>query len=217
MLCHMSVIVHPFFEPSTGCYSFIVTNPESRCCAIVDPLLGVNGHGVAEDTCTADLMIDWVRAHDFVVRWILETDVRADVPSAGGYLKSHLLCAQFAAGNGCADASAYDKVLVDGDALCLDHACGRVLSTPSHTPAGVSYQFGNAVLVGDAFTPGTSTPSGGQCQAMRRLLQLADDTRLYHRRDPNGIEQSGANRHRKFVTRVGEQRALHMASLSQTG
>ena len=206
--------MHPFLEPSTGCYGFVVTNPESRCCAIVDPPLGINAQGAAQDTATADLIIDWVRAHDFVVRWILETDVRADAPSAGGYMKSHLLCAQFAAGSGCSDASAYDKVLADGDTLCLDHACGRVISTPSHTPAGVSYQFGNAVLVGDAFAAGGPA---GQSLAVQRLLQLPDDTRLYLRRDPCGMNQSGANQPRKFVTRVAQQRPQHMASLSQTG
>ncbi len=210
----MSVVVHPFFEASSGSYSFIVSNPESGCCAIIDAALGMNEQGEVINTHTADLMLDWVDAHGFVVRWILETHVHADRPSACGYLKSHLLCAQTAIGAGSVDVSGYDKLLADGDTICLDHACGRVLATPGHTPGCVSYQFGNAVFIGDTlFMPDAGTARcdfpGGCPQrlyhSIQRILSLPEQTRLYVCHD-----YGGTGRRYRFVTTVAEERAYNV-------
>jgi len=209
----MSVIVLPFFESSSGSYSFIVANPESKCCAFIDAALGVTGNverGHSLNTHCADLMMDWVSAHDYVVRWILDTHVHADRPSAAGYLKSRLLCAQTAIGANTPDVTGYDKLLVEGDKLCLDHACGRVLATPGHTPGCVSYQFDDAVFVGDTlFMPDSGTARcdfPGGCprqlyQSIQRLLSLPDETRLYVCHDYGGDE-----RRNRYVTTVDEER-----------
>jgi glyoxylase-like metal-dependent hydrolase (beta-lactamase superfamily II) len=208
----MSVIVLPFFESSSGSYSFVVANPESKCCAFIDAALGmaegaVDGHSL--NTHCADLMLDWVAAHDYVVRWILDTHVHADRPSAAGYLKSRLLCAQTAIGADMPGISGYDRLLVEGDKLCLDHACGRVLATPGHTPGCVSYQFDDAVFVGDTlFIPDAGTARcdfPGGCprrlyRSIQRLLSLPDETRLYVCHD-----YGGERRHR-YVTSVGEEK-----------
>ena len=210
----MSIIVHPFFEASSGSYSFVVANPESATCAIIDPALGVDESGQAVNTHTADLMLDWVYAHKFVVRWILETHVHADRPSAAGYLKSHLLCAKTAIGSGTPEVSGYDKLLADGDKICLGHACGRVLATPGHTPGCVSYQFDGAVFVGDTlFIPDAGTARcdfPGACavrlyQSINKILSLPSDTRLFVCHDYG----AGGRRHR-FVTTVAEEKAQNI-------
>ncbi len=209
----MSLTVHPFFEAASGSYSFIVANPESAICAIIDPALGL-GDDQSIDTNCADLMLDWVQAQRFTVRWILETHVHADRPSAAGYLKQHLLCAQTVIGADTPDVSGFDRLVSDGDKLCLGHACARVLATPGHTPGCVSYQFDDFVFVGDTlFMPDTGTarcdfPGGCPVRlygSIQKLLALPDETRLYVCHD-----YGGEGRRHRFVTTVGEEKAQNV-------
>ena len=209
----MSMTVHPFFEPSSGSYSFIVANPESAICAVVDAPLGLDEDG-ALNTDTADLMLDWIDAQRYTVRWILETHVHADRPSASGYLKQHLLCAQTVIGAATPDVSGYDRLVDDGDKLCLGHGCARVLATPGHTPGCVSYQFDDFVFVGDTlFMPDTGTARcdfPGGCpvrlyRSIQKLLALPDETRLYVCHD-----YGGDGRRHRFVTTVAEEKAQNV-------
>lgn len=214
----MSVTIHPFFEASSGSFSFIVANPDSKTCAIVDAALGItatdeSGHPVLNTDC-ADQIVDWIEAHKFVARWILETHVHADRPSASGYLKSRLLCAQTAIGAATPDVSGYDKLLHEGDKICLGHSCGRVMETPGHTPGCVSYQFDDAVFVGDTlFMPDSGTarcdfPGGNPevlYESIQRILALPDDTRLYVCHD-YGHSAQGEPRRSRFVTTVAEEK-----------
>ena len=203
--------IHPFFESSSGSYSFIVANVQAQCCAIIDPALGVSSSedGAEVNTDCADLMLDWVDAHGFVVRWILDTHIHADRPSAAGYLKSKLLCAKTGIGHNMPNVEGYDVMLKEGDKICLGRSCGRVLETPGHTPGCVSYQFENAVFVGDTlFMPDTGTarcdfPGGSAARlykSIHRLLSLPGDTRLYVCHD-----YGGNGRRNRFVTTVAEE------------
>ncbi len=218
----MSVTIHPFFEATSGSYSFIVANADSKTCAIVDAALGISAEAEQGEprlnTDCADLMIDWVQAHDFVARWILETHVHADRPSASGYLKSKLLCAQTAIGADTPDVSGYDKLLNEGDKICLGHSCGRVLATPGHTPGCISYQFEDAVFVGDTlFMPDSGTarcdfPGGNPetlYNSIQRILALPDTTRLYVCHD-YGHSANGEPRRSRFVTTVAEERQANI-------
>ncbi len=220
----MTITVHPFYESSTGSYSYVVANAGSGCCAIIDAALGVSecdGGAARFDTHTADLMWDWIHAHGFTLRYLLETHVHADRPTASGYLKSRAMCAQTVIGAGTprlmsggartACAPGYDRLVNDGDKLCLDRACLRVISTPGHTPGCVSYQCDNFVFVGDTlFMPDAGTARcdfPGGCAttlygSIQKLLALPDETRLFmcHDYQPDG-------RRPRFVTTVAEQRA----------
>ena len=210
----MSLMVNPFFEASTGSFCYIVANPESRCCAIIDAPLGVVCGDTVVNTHTADAMLDWIHAHEFVARWILETHVHADRPSAAGYLKSHLLCAKTAIGDGVPNLQGYDQLLGDGEKICLGHTHGRVIATPGHTPGCVSYQFDNAVFVGDTlFMPDTGTarcdfPGGSPIllyKSIEKLLSLPDCTRLYVCHD-----YPGDRRRNRCVTTVAEQKLANI-------
>ena len=209
--------IHPFLEPSSGSFGFIVADPRSGVCAVIDPPLGLDDPGDAEagrepvlNTDCADSMLDWIDAHGFTARWILDTHVHADRPSATSYLKSKLLCAKTGIGAATPDIAGYDMLLTEGDKLCLGHSCGRVLETPGHTPGCVSYQFEDAVFVGDTlFMPDTGTARcdfpGGCARrlyaSIQRLLALDPDTRLYVCHD-----YGGSGRRHKFVTTVAEER-----------
>ncbi len=214
----MALTIHPFFESTSGSYSFVVANPESGTCAVIDAALGINEGEQGLNTDLAELIVDWVKAHGFVVRWILETHVHADRPSAAGYLKSRFLCAQTAIGANTPDVSGYDVLLSEGDKICLDHACGRVMETPGHTPGCVSYQFDDAVFIGDTlFMPDSGTARcdfpGGNPQVLyasiQRLLSLPGETRLYVCHD-YGKGLGGKHRRNRFVTTVAEERSQNI-------
>ena len=104
----------------------------------------------------------------------------------------------------------FDRLLEDGDRLSIGHASGRVLATPGHTPACVSYQFENLVFVGDTlFMPDFGSARcdfpGGDAQqlyrSIQRILSLPDATRLFmcHDYGPNGRACS-------YLTTVGDER-----------
>ena len=204
----MSLCVHPFLEASSGSYGFIVANPESKTAAIIDAPLGVTESEEINTDC-ADQMVDWVNAHDLTVRYLLDTHVHADRPSGTAYLKTHFLCAQTAIGSGTPDVCGYERLLDDGEKLCLGHACGRVMATPGHTPGCVSYLFDGFLFVGDTlFMPDIGTarcdfPGGDAAvlyNSIEKILALPEDTKIYMCHDyPDG-------RRSRFVTTVGEEK-----------
>ena len=209
----MRLTVHPFFESSSGSLSFIVACPESELCAVIDPALGVDDQGNLNTDC-ADLMLDWIKAQHYTARWILETHVHADRPSAAAYLKQHLLCAQTAIGADSPDVTGYDQLLRHDDKICLGHACGRVIATPGHTPGCVSYHFDDFVFVGDTlFMPDTGTARcdfPGGCahrlyQSIQQILSLPEETRLYVCHD-----YGGDGRRHRYVTTVAEEKAQNI-------
>lgn len=205
----MSICIHPFSEPSSGSYGFIVVNPESSTAAIIDAPLGVNEQWEVNTDC-ADQMIDWIESHHVTVRFLLDTHVHADRPSATAYLKSHFLCATSGIGRGIPDLVGYDRLFNDGDKICLGHACGRVIATPGHTPGCVSYLFDQYVFVGDTlFMPDVGTARcdfpGGNAdvlyESIGKILALPDETRIFMCHDyPQG-------RRSRFVTTVAEEKA----------
>ncbi len=193
----MSLLAHPFFEPSAGSYSFIVSNPESRCCAIIDPVLGDSTNGQC-DSHNLDLMLDWVHAHEFHVRWILDTG-SARQASGCAYLKNQLLCAQTGSGASRALAQGYDRPLSVGDTLCLDHACGRVVCLVSAASGQVAYQFGDMLFVGQVL----SADDEPVAPTLNALSQFTPHTRVYL-----GHQALLGGARGRFVTTVGALTSL---------
>ena len=208
----MSLCIHPFLETSSGSYGFVVANLESQTAAIIDPPLGVDGQSQVNTHC-ADQIVDWVHAHDLTVRFLLDTHIHADRPSATGYLKSRFLCAQSCIGAGTDEVSGYDRLLENDEKLCLGHACGRVMATPGHTRGCVSFVFDDHIFVGDTlFMPDIGTARcdfpGGDARSLynsiRKILSLSDRSRIYMCHDyPDG-------RRSRFVTTVGEEKSKNI-------
>ncbi len=212
MIYTMSLCVHPFFEASSGSYGFVVANPESQTAAIIDAPLGVSDLEEINTHC-ADQMIDWIESHELTVRFLLDTHVHADRPSATAYLKTKFLCAQTAIGAGTPDVGGYDRLLDDDEKLCLGHACGRVLATPGHTPGCVSYLFDSYLFVGDTmFMPDIGTARcdfpGGDAETLyasiSKILSLSGTTKIFMCHDyPDG-------RRSRFVTTVAEEKGKNI-------
>ena len=219
----MSLMVTPFFDPGTSSYTYVVVEPCSRTCAVIDPVLDYDPATRTTSTARADEIVSFVKANDLIVEWLLETHVHADHLSAASYLKSRFVCAQSGIGAGIREVRSlidpgardpeqcFDRLFEDGDRINLGHACGRVLATPGHTPACISYRFEDLMFVGDAlfmpdFGSGRCDFPGGDARllytSVQRLLSLPDRTRLFtgHDYGPNGRPVA-------YLSTVAEQRA----------
>ena len=232
----MSVLVHPFFHVDTHSFTYVVVEPHSRRAAIIDPVLDYDASIGMASTASADGLLEFVSANDLIVRCILETRVHADHLTAARYLKRHLLCAQTAIStkvllvqeqiarryelNIAADGSQFDRLLEDGDHVCLGPACGRVLLTPGHTPACATFIFDDKAFVGDTLfmrdigSARCDFP-GGCSRLLRksidRIFSLPERTKLFtcHEYGSNG-------RDIRYLTTVEEERAtnVHFAQSS---
>ncbi|HRL95216.1 MAG TPA: MBL fold metallo-hydrolase [Pseudomonas sp.] len=221
--------VEVFFDPATFTYSYVVTDPTSKRCAIIDSVLDYDPAAGRTSYASADRLIAYVREQHLHVDWLLETHVHADHLSAAPYLKREL-GGQLAIGENitvvqntfgklfnagtefATDGRQFDHLFKDGDTFQIGSLEARAIHTPGHTPACMTYLIGDAGFVGDTlFMPDYGTarcdfPGGDACtlfQSIHRLFSLPDDTRLFMCHD---YKAPGRDDFR-FQTTVAEQRA----------
>jgi len=198
-------IVQHFFDEPTNTFSYIVQDPDSQSCAILDSVLDFDYAAGSTDVRSADEIIQYVKDNDLNVEWILETHVHADHLSAAPYLQEQLggktgiganitvvqdvFGKAFNAGTEFArDGSQFDRLFEEGDTFAIGNLEGRVLHTPGHTPACLTYVIGDAGFVGDTlFMPDFGTARcdfpGGDArtlfQSIQKVLALPPETRLF--------------------------------------
>jgi glyoxylase-like metal-dependent hydrolase (beta-lactamase superfamily II) len=198
-------LIRSFFDPQTFTVSHVVRDPGSKACAIIDSVLDYDAASGATMTRSARALIDYVRAENLEVCWLLETHAHADHLSAAPLLQTQL-GGQLAIGQDIIrvqevfgkifnagtefqrDGSQFDRLFADGDCFMIGGLQATVLHVPGHTPACLAYVIGDAVFAGDTlFMPDYGTARcdfpGGDARALyrsiRRLLQLADETRVF--------------------------------------
>ncbi|MBI44164.1 MBL fold metallo-hydrolase [Marinobacter lutaoensis] len=220
--------VQHFFDEPTNTFSYVVRDPDSQSCAIVDSVLDFDYAAGRTDVRSADEIIRYVRDNGLSVEWILETHVHADHLSAAPYLHeqlggrtgigAHIVDVQeifgkaFNAGTEFArDGSQFDRLFREGDTFRIGNLEGRVLHTPGHTPACLTYVIGDAAFVGDTlFMPDYGTARcdfpGGDARTLyrsiRKVLSLPPETRLFMCHD---YKAPGRDEY-LFETTVAEQR-----------
>jgi glyoxylase-like metal-dependent hydrolase (beta-lactamase superfamily II) len=226
----MSVEGH--FDPATYTISYIVADRSTNIAAIVDSVLDYDPKSGRTSTRSADALIARVRELGLTVQWHLETHVHADHLSGAAYLREHLggklaigdqirtvqkvFGGLFNVGESFArDGSQFDHLFHDGDEFEIGSLKGKVLHTPGHTPACLTYvitdDVDTAAFVGDTlFMPDYGTARcdfpGGDARTLfrsvNRVLSLPPETKLYMCHDymPNGREL-------RYVTTVAEERA----------
>jgi glyoxylase-like metal-dependent hydrolase (beta-lactamase superfamily II) len=208
--------VTTFFDEPTNTLSYVVKDPASRACAVVDSVMDLDYPSGTITFGGADQIIAFVRDNSLELEWILETHVHADHLSAAPYIReqlggkiaigTHIAVVQetfasvFNAGPGFRrDGSQFDVLLSDGDAIDIGTMKGCALHTPGHTPACMTYLLGDAAFVGDTlFMPDGGTARadfpGGDAhvlfQSIQRILSLPGQTRIFvcHDYFPNGRE-----------------------------
>lgn len=197
--------IKTFFDPETFTASHLVIDPDTLSCAIIDSVLDFDPAAGRTSSQNADDIIRYVTDRGLSVEWILETHAHADHLTAASYLKArlggrigigeHIRDVQQAFGKvfneGAAfarDGSQFDRQFVDGEVFNVGRLEVRVMHTPGHTPACVTFVVGDAAFVGDTlFMPDYGTARadfpGGDAhvlfRSIRKVLSLAPETRLF--------------------------------------
>jgi glyoxylase-like metal-dependent hydrolase (beta-lactamase superfamily II) len=202
-----------FYDKPTGSIQYIVADPATGRCAIIDPVLDFDEKSGATSTRNADALLDFVDRNGLAVEWVLDTHPHADHFSAAHYL-SKKSGAPTAIGARItevqklwkviynwpdfpADGSQWDRLFSEGETFAIGNIPAKVLFSPGHTLASISYVIGDAAFVHDTiFMPDSGTARadfpGGSAErlwhSIQEILTLPDETRLFTGHDymPNG-------------------------------
>ena len=201
----MSPEVKGFFDEATFTVTYVVKDPGSKHCAIIDSVLDYDPASGRTSTRSADQILDFVASEALQVDWILETHAHADHLTAAPYLQERL-GGRTAIGDHitevqsifsqtfnfeesfASDGSQFDHLFADGEVFDIGDLNASVMHAPGHTPACIVYVIGDAAFVGDTlFMPDYGTARcdfpGGDAEMLFRSIQkifaLADSTRLF--------------------------------------
>jgi glyoxylase-like metal-dependent hydrolase (beta-lactamase superfamily II) len=233
------VMVTSFADGDTGTGTHVVADPETRKCAIIDPVLNYSARSGRTSTDGVDTVLAYIEEQGYTVQWILETHAHADHATGANVLKQKT-SAPVAIGERIdrvqatfkpifnlgddevpADGSSFDRLWADGDTFSIGNVAVRVMHTPGHTPACVSYYVeDDAVFVGDTmFMPDQGTarcdfPEGSAEQlwtSIGRILALPGHVRVFVGHDYRGVDKK--REHVSFETTVAaeKQSSIHIA------
>ena len=226
-----------FFDPATNTISYVVRDPASNACAIVDSVMDIDYAAGRITYDHADQIITFVRDKGLTVEWLIETHVHADHLSAAPYIQRQL-GGRIGIGRNITvvqdtfgkvfnegtefqrDGSQFDRLFDDGDTYTVGQMTCTAIHTPGHTPACMTHVMGDAAFVGDTLF----MPDGGSARAdfpggdagqlwdsIQRVLTLPDATRLFmcHDYGPNG-------RDIRWETTVAEEKAHNIHLTGKT-
>lgn len=197
--------VQDFFDEQTNTFSYVVTDPKSKHCAIIDSVLDYDASSATTKTIHADRIIAYIQENQLTVQWILETHVHADHLTASQYLNEKLggkiaISEKIATVQETFSAiynldikyynsqQSFDYLFQDGEHFKIGELEAYNIATPGHTPACLSYVVGDAVFVGDTlFMPDYGTarcdfPKGSAGQlfdSVQILYQLPENMRMF--------------------------------------
>ena len=220
--------VTPFFDAATNTVSYVVRDPGSNACAVIDSVMDIDYAAGRIAYESANKIIAFIEQNSLKLEWLIETHVHADHLSGAPYIQGKL-GGKIGIGENIAivqetfgkifnegtefqrDGSQFDRLFKDGDSYQIGSLKAFALHTPGHTPACMTHVIGDAAFVGDTLF----MPDGGSARAdfpggdartlyrsIRRILALPNETRLFmcHDYGPNG-------RDIRWETTVAEQRA----------
>jgi glyoxylase-like metal-dependent hydrolase (beta-lactamase superfamily II) len=210
-----SPLVKGFYDKRTCSIQYVVADPETRHCAIIDPVLDFDPKSGCTATRSADELLAHVEREGYRPEWILDTHPHADHFSAAAHLKERT-GARTGIGEGIVevqklwkdlynlpdfptDGSQWDRTFADGERFKIGRMDVEVMFTPGHTLASIAYVIGDAAFIHDTlFMPDSGTARadfpGGSARVLwrsiQRILALPDDTRLFTGHDyrPEGRE-----------------------------
>ncbi len=221
----MTADILPFLDRQTCTFSYLVKDPQSDHCAIIDSVLNFDYPSGTVSHEGADAIIAHVRDNGLAVQWLIETHAHADHLSAAPYIKAavggriaigeHIDIVQktfgkvFNAGpEFLRDGSQFDHLFRDNESYMIGNLEALAIATPGHTPACMTHLIGDAAFVGDTlFMPDTGTARadfpGGDARILYRsinkLLSLPKETRLFMCHDYS------EDRELEYETTVAEQ------------
>jgi len=223
--------VEAFFDQATNTISYVVKDPATNACAVIDSVMDIDYAAGRITYDHADAIIAFIRENDLTLEWIIETHVHADHLSAAPYIQTALggkigigdqiMVVQDTFGKifneGTEfqrDGSQFEALFKDGDTYRIGNMTAVAIYTPGHTPACMVHVIGNAAFVGDTLF----MPDGGSARAdfpggdaatlydsIQKVLALPDDMRLFmcHDYGPNGRDIA-------WETTVGAEKAQNI-------
>ena len=206
--------VNAYFDEATNTISYLVKDPSSNHCAIIDSVMDMDYAAGRITYESADKLINEIQSRELKLDWIIETHVHADHLSAAPYIQQKLggkigvgekiMVIQETFGKifneGTEfqrDGSQFDALFKDGDTYMIGNMQAFAMFTPGHTPACMVHIIGDAAFAGDTLF----MPDGGSARAdfpggdagelydsIQKVLSLPDETRLFmcHDYGPNG-------------------------------
>ena len=218
-----------FYDKPTGSIQYVVADPATGRCAIIDPVLDFDEKSGATSTHNADALLAFVDDKGLDIEWILDTHPHADHFSAAHYLAGKT-GAPTAIGARVvevqklwkkiynwpdfpADGSQWDKLFEEGETFAIGNLEARVLFSPGHTLASITYVVGDAAFTHDTiFMPDSGTaradfPGGSASRLWRsiqEILSLPDETRLF-----TGHDYMPGGRDPVWESTVAEQKATN--------
>lgn len=198
-------IVKSFWDQATGSWQYVFHDPETMKGAIVDPVLDFDPLAGATSTDSAQQLLDYIRETGIELVWILDTHPHADHFSAAQWLKEQTgaptaigekvigvqklwqgiynLPADFPV-----DGSQWDRLFADGESFMVGNVPVKVMFSPGHTLASITYVAGDAAFVHDTLMMPDSGSSradfpGGSSDALydsiSAILALPEGTRVF--------------------------------------
>jgi glyoxylase-like metal-dependent hydrolase (beta-lactamase superfamily II) len=227
----VDLAIHPdvtgFFDEATNTISYVVKDPASNACAIVDSVMDIDYAAGRISYASADRIIDHVEKNGLKVEWLIETDHLSGAPylqqKLGGKIGigDRITIVQDTFGKifneGTEferDGSQFDRLFADGDTYMIGTMPAFAMHTPGHTPACMTHVIGDAAFVGDTlFMPDGGTARadfpGGDARelyrSIKKVLALPDNMRLFmcHDYAPDGRDY-------RWETTVSEEKAANI-------
>ena len=223
-------LVSGFYDKPTGAVQYVVADSVTRRCAIIDPVLDFDEKSGATATTNADALLDFIAREGLDVEWILDTHPHADHFSAAHYLKQKT-GAPTAIGERVVDVQKlwkaiynwpdlpsdgrqWDRLFGEGEVFSIGRLPVKVLFSPGHTLASITYVVGDAAFVHDTlFMPDSGTarcdfPGGSASRlwgSLQGILALPDHTRIFV-----GHDYQAGGREPRWESTVGEQKASNI-------
>lgn len=197
--------IQHFYDKDTATFTYVVSDKATKKCAIIDSVMGYDIYSGKISKAQANLVIDNITKENLKVEWILETHAHADHLTASNYIKE-MLGGKIAIGENIKevikfwapifnttkdtplDGSQFDHLFKDQEKFFIGNLEVKVIHTPGHTPACVSYLIGDSVFVGDTiFTPRIGTARtdfpGGSAKTLynsiQKILSLPNETKIF--------------------------------------
>lgn len=220
--------VKSFLDDDSETFTYVVYEKAGGLGVIIDPVLDFDAKSGRTSTASAEKVLAFVQRNDLTIPWILETHAHADHLSSAPFLRQ-ALGAKIGIGSNIKivqktfkaifnlekeflpNGSHFDALFDDGDEFNVGTLRFKVIHTPGHTPADLSYLLNDSALfVGDTmFMPDVGTarcdfPGGSATtlfQSIKKLLAYPEQTQIYicHDYPPEGREH-------ECVTTVAKQR-----------
>ncbi len=197
--------IQSFFDKDTATVTYVVVDPVTKKCAVIDSVLDYDITSGCTSTKSADLVIDFIKKNNLKLEWILESHIHADHLTAADYLKQKL---GGVTGIGESiievlkfwtkvfnneddtplDGSQFDHLFKDGEKFKIGNLEVKVMHSPGHTPACVCYLIGDTIFVGDTiFMPYVGTARtdfpGGDAKTLynsiQKIYNLPDSTKIF--------------------------------------